>query len=86
MRMMQMLKFGDFFLDLAARQMVLFWIDLPRKQLPVTAYGLLEYYCGDPSLRLPAGDVECRFQGYPRAGFCFDPFWLGAGRLLQEMG
>src|ERR1017187_1306457 len=45
---MRVRQFGVPFPDLAARQMVMLWIDPPRKQLPVKAYGLLEYYCDEP--------------------------------------
>ena len=45
---MRMLKFGEWFPDVAARQMVMLWVEPSGKRVPVNAYGLLEYYCIEP--------------------------------------
>ena len=45
---MRMIKFAGLFPEVAARQAVMLWVDPPRKQLPVKAYWLLEYYCDVP--------------------------------------
>ncbi|PYT04702.1 MAG: hypothetical protein DMF60_14460, partial [Acidobacteria bacterium] len=38
---------------MAVKEMVMLWIDPPRKPLPVKHYSLLEYYCDEP-------DCDCR--------------------------
>lgn len=45
---MRVRKFGDWFPDLAVRQMIPLCIDPPRARLPVKHYWLLEYYCDEP--------------------------------------
>jgi len=70
---MRMRKFGELFPEVAARQMVLLWVDPPRKRLPVKSYGLLEYYCDEPGCdcRRVMLDVVSDYRGRVFASICF---------------
>jgi hypothetical protein len=45
---MRVKQFGAVFPELAARQMLFFWLS-PQTRAPITCYSLLEYYCEEPA-------------------------------------
>src|SRR5207247_5947842 len=82
---MRMRKFGEpgQFFHVAVKEMVMLWIDPPRKPLPVKHYSLLEYYCDEP-------DCDCRrvvldaVSDYGGRGFASIYFCLGNFGFFRE--